>query len=44
MEAILKDLSKTNPKSRGADPRRFVEPRFLKELEDQGVIAQLYRQ
>ena len=35
---------KTNPKARGADPRRFAEPRFLKELEDQGVIAQLYRQ
>jgi NitT/TauT family transport system substrate-binding protein len=44
VETILEDLGKTNPKARGADPRRFVEPRFLKELEDQGVIAQLYRQ
>lgn len=35
---------KTNPKATGADRRRSVKPRFLKELEDQGVIAQLYRQ
>jgi NitT/TauT family transport system substrate-binding protein len=44
VETILEDLGKTNPKARGADPRRFVEPRFLKDLEDKGVIAQLYRQ
>jgi hypothetical protein len=25
------------------DPKRFVEPRFLKELEDNGTVAQLYR-
>ena len=43
VETILEDLGKTNPKARGADPRRFVEPRFLQELEDKGVIAQLYR-
>lgn len=40
---ILEDLAKTNPKARGADPKRFVEPRFLKELEDNGTVAQLYR-
>jgi NitT/TauT family transport system substrate-binding protein len=44
VETILEDLGKTNSKARGADPRRFVEPRFLQELEDKGVIAQLYRQ
>ena len=43
VETILEDLGKTNPKARGADPRRFVEPRFLQELEDKGVRAQLYR-
>jgi len=42
VEAILDDLAKTNPKARGADPRQFVEPRFLKELEDGGFVAQLY--
>lgn len=42
VEAILDDLAKTNPKAKGADPRRFVESRFLKELEDSGFVAQLY--
>jgi ABC-type nitrate/sulfonate/bicarbonate transport system substrate-binding protein len=43
VETILEDLAKTNPKARGADPKRFIEPRFLKELEDSGYVAQLYR-
>jgi NitT/TauT family transport system substrate-binding protein len=43
VETILEDLGKTNAKARGVDPRRFVEPRFLQELEDKGVVAQLYR-
>jgi len=42
IEVILKDLEKTNPKARGADPRSFLETRFLKELEDSGHIAKLY--
>lgn len=42
VETILEDLAKTNSKAKGADPRRFIEPRFLKELEDSGVVAQLY--
>jgi NitT/TauT family transport system substrate-binding protein len=43
VEVILEDLAKTNSKAKGADPKRFVEPRFLKELEDSGVVAQLYK-
>jgi ABC-type nitrate/sulfonate/bicarbonate transport system substrate-binding protein len=43
VETILEDLAKTNAKARGADPKRFVESRFLKELEDNGTVAQLYR-
>jgi len=42
IEAILDDLARTNPKARGADPKRFIEPRFLKELEDNGFVAKLY--
>ncbi len=42
IEVILKDIEKTNPKARGADPRSFLETRFLKELEDSGYIAKLY--
>jgi NitT/TauT family transport system substrate-binding protein len=41
--AILEDLGKKNPKARTADPSRFIETRFLKELEASGFIAQLYR-
>lgn len=43
VETILEDLAKTNPKAKGADPKRFVEPRFLKELEDSSFVAQLYK-
>jgi NitT/TauT family transport system substrate-binding protein len=39
---ILEELGKTNPKAREADPNRFVEPRFLKELEASGYVAKLY--
>ncbi|MGH7767048.1 MAG: ABC transporter substrate-binding protein [Candidatus Binatia bacterium] len=42
IEVILDDLAKTNPKAKGADPKRFVEARFLKELEDSGFVAKLY--
>jgi NitT/TauT family transport system substrate-binding protein len=42
IEVILKDLEKTNPKAKGADPRSFLEPRFLKEIEDSGYVAKLY--
>lgn len=39
IDVILDDLAKTNSKARGADPKRFVEPRFLNELEDSGFVA-----
>jgi NitT/TauT family transport system substrate-binding protein len=42
VEAILEDLAKTNPKAKGADPKRFIETRFLRELEDDGFVAKLY--
>jgi len=42
VEAILEDLAKKNPKAQGADPKSFIEPRFLKELEDSGFISRLY--
>jgi NitT/TauT family transport system substrate-binding protein len=41
--AILEDLGKKNPKARTADAARFIETRFLKELEASGFISQLYR-
>ena len=42
VEAILDDLAKTNPKAKSVDPRRFIESRYLKEVEDSGFVGQLY--
>jgi NitT/TauT family transport system substrate-binding protein len=42
VEAILEDLARRNPAAKEANARTFVEPRFLKELEDSGFIAKLY--
>ena len=42
VEVILEDLAKRNPKAKGTDAKTFVEPRFLKELEDSGFVAKLY--
>ena len=39
---VVEDLAKKNPKAQGADPKSFIEPRFLKELEDSGFISRLY--
>jgi NitT/TauT family transport system substrate-binding protein len=43
IDAILEDLGKKNPKARTAESAKFIETRFLKELEASGFIAQLYR-
>ncbi len=42
VEVILEDLAKRNPKAKGANAKAFVEPRFLRELEDSGFVAKLY--
>lgn len=43
IDAILEDMGQKNPKARNADSAKFIETRFLKELEASGFIAQLYR-
>lgn len=42
IKVILRDLEKTNPKAKGTDPKRFIESRFLQEIEDSGYITKLY--
>jgi hypothetical protein len=32
-----------NPKAKGADPTKFVDPSFVQELEKAGFIDSLYR-
>ena len=42
VQTILDDLSTKDPRAKGANPNDFVEPRFLRELEESGVIKSLY--
>lgn len=42
-KTIFAELSKTLPKARTADPKDFVDTRFLEELDRSGFIDGLYR-
>jgi hypothetical protein len=35
-------VSETNPRARGADPRDFVDGRLLREIEASGFVGKLY--
>ena len=43
VRTILEFLAKDNPKAKGADPNSFVDPSFVKALEDSGFIKTLYQ-
>jgi NitT/TauT family transport system substrate-binding protein len=43
VQTILDSLAEKDPRARGAAPERFIEPRFVQELEATGVIDRLYR-
>jgi hypothetical protein len=36
-------LAHTNPAAKIADPARFLDARFVKELDDNGHIDRLYK-
>lgn len=42
VRTILEDLGAKDPTARGANPADFIEPRFVRELEEAGVIKALY--
>ena len=42
VKTILEFLAKDNAKARGADPNAFVNPSFVKALDDSGFIKALY--
>jgi len=42
MKLGLTQVAETNPRARGADPRDFVEPRLLREIEASGFVKRLY--
>jgi len=42
VRTILDDLAATTPKARAAQPDDFIEPRFVKHLDEAGLIRRLY--
>jgi ABC-type nitrate/sulfonate/bicarbonate transport system substrate-binding protein len=43
LQTLLDFMAKELPEARGADARKFVDDRFIRELEDNGFIASLGR-
>ena len=43
VKTMLDDLAPKNPKAATADPRAFVDPSLIRELESSGFIKQLYK-
>jgi NitT/TauT family transport system substrate-binding protein len=43
VKTMLDDIAANNPKAAAADPRTFVDPSLVKEVEASGFIKQLYR-
>jgi hypothetical protein len=35
-------VSETNPRAKGVDPKEFLEPRLLREIEASGFVKKLY--
>jgi NitT/TauT family transport system substrate-binding protein len=42
VKTYLDDLARTNPKAAATDPKSFVDPSFVRDLEKSGFIKQLY--
>ena len=40
---ILEPLAQTDPKAKAARPEDFVDMRFVKELDESGFVAELYK-
>jgi NitT/TauT family transport system substrate-binding protein len=43
IKTLLDDMAAKNPKAAVADPKTFVDPSFVQELESSGFIKQLYK-
>lgn len=42
MKLGITQVSETNPRAKGADPKDFVDPRLLREIEASGLVRRLY--
>lgn len=43
VKTMLDDLAPKNPKAATADPKAFVDPSLIRELDSSGFIKQLYK-
>jgi NitT/TauT family transport system substrate-binding protein len=43
IKTLLDDMAPKNPKAAAADPKSFVDPSFVQEMESSGFIKQLYK-
>jgi NitT/TauT family transport system substrate-binding protein len=43
VKTMLDYMARTNPKAAAADPKAFVDPSLIKELDASGFIKQLYK-
>jgi NitT/TauT family transport system substrate-binding protein len=43
VKTMLEDMTRANPKAATSDPKSFVDPSLVAELEKSGFIKQLYR-
>jgi NitT/TauT family transport system substrate-binding protein len=42
MKLGITQVAETNPRAKGADPKEFVDPRLLREIEASGFVKRLY--
>jgi hypothetical protein len=42
MRLGVTQVSETNPRAKGADPKEFVDSRLLREIEASGFVKKLY--
>ena len=43
MQAVVAQMAETNPKAKRADARAYISDRYLKQLEDEGFVKQLWK-
>jgi hypothetical protein len=43
VRTILDLVSSSQPRAKGANLKEFIDPRFVKELEESGFIKSLYQ-
>lgn len=42
LQQVIDEVGATNPKAKAAKPEDFIEPKFVKQLDDAGFYKHLY--